>query len=118
MRRFRPPPAASQLPGPGRLNRSRPRPSHSPEARLDLLTTPAPRRDIGWMSPGSLTALVVPGGVRNPVEMGGRGSGFLVRLGGGPDSFGTVIDLGGRHREWPQLGVGIKQRPAHVLGRT
>src|SRR5258708_5890505 len=60
----------SQLPGPGRLNRSRPRPSHSPEARLDLLATPDPRRDIGWMSPGSLTALVVPGAtVQMPSEL-------------------------------------------------
>src|SRR5258708_30027344 len=47
--------------------------------------------------------------------MGGRGSGFMVRLGGGTDSFGTVSDLGGGHGAWPQLGGGIKQRPAQVL---
>src|SRR5258708_37741302 len=47
--------------------------------------------------------------------MGGRGSGFMVRLGGGTDSFGTVSDLGGGHGAWPQLGGGIKQRPAQGL---
>src|SRR5260370_15788296 len=47
--------------------------------------------------------------------MGGRGAGFMVRLGGGSDSFGTVSDLGGGHGAWPQLGGGIKQRPAQVL---
>src|SRR5258707_6890030 len=39
----------------------------------------------------------------------------MVRLGGGTDSFGTVSDLGGGHGAWPQLGGGIKQRPAQVL---
>src|SRR5260370_1666639 len=47
--------------------------------------------------------------------MGGRGSGFMVRLGGGTDSFGTVSDLGGGHGAWPELGGGIKPRPAQVL---
>src|SRR5258708_40134444 len=47
--------------------------------------------------------------------MGGRGSGFMVRLGGGTASFGTVSDLGGGHGAGPQLGGGIKQRPAQVL---
>src|SRR5260221_10214928 len=47
--------------------------------------------------------------------MGGRGSGFMVRLGGGTDSFGTVSDLGGGHGAWPQLGGGIEQRAAQVL---
>src|SRR5258707_15805520 len=47
--------------------------------------------------------------------MGGRGSGFMVRLGGGTDSFGTVSDLGGGDGGWPQLGGWVEQRPAQVL---
>src|SRR5260370_29069093 len=47
--------------------------------------------------------------------MGGCGSGFMVRLGGGPDSFGAVGDLGGGRGAWPQLGGGSRQRPAQVL---
>src|SRR5260370_727182 len=47
--------------------------------------------------------------------MGGRGSVVLGRLGGGTDSVGPVSDLGGGHGAWPELGGGIKQRPAQVL---
>src|SRR5258708_8979557 len=47
--------------------------------------------------------------------MGGRGAGVMVGLGGGTDSFGPVSDVGGGHGAWPQLGGGIKQRPAQVL---
>src|SRR5260370_23146664 len=47
--------------------------------------------------------------------MGGRGSGFMVRLGGGADSFGTVSDLSGGHGAWPQPGGWVEQRAAQVL---
>jgi len=42
------------------------------------------------------------------VWIGGRGSGFMARLGGGTDSFGTVSDVGGGYGSWPQPGPGTR----------
>src|SRR5216683_6714294 len=39
----------------------------------------------------------------------------MVRLGGGPDSFGAVSRLVSGDGTWPQLGGGFEQRAAQVL---
>src|SRR5258707_13904208 len=44
-----------------------------------------------------------------------RGSGFMVRLGDGTDSFGVIFGLGDGHGAWPQLGGWVEQRAAQVL---
>jgi hypothetical protein len=41
--------------------------------------------------------------------------GFMVRLGDGSDSFGTVSDLSGGYGAWPQLGRRLEQTAAQVL---
>jgi hypothetical protein len=49
------------------------------------------------------------------VQIDGRGSGFMVRLGGGSDSFGVILGLGVGDGAWPQLGGGFEQGAAQVL---
>jgi len=39
----------------------------------------------------------------------------MVRLGGGPDSFGVILGLGVGDGAWPQLGGGFEQGAAQVL---
>src|SRR5260370_22026197 len=56
---------------------------------------------------------LVASGIR--CKSAGVGSGFMVRLGGGSDSFGTVSDVSGGHGAWPQRGGWFEQGPAQVL---
>jgi hypothetical protein len=55
----------------------------------------------------------VASGIR--CKSAGAGSGFMVRLGGGTDSFGAVSDLSGGYGAWPQLGGWVEQGAAQVL---
>jgi hypothetical protein len=68
----------------------------------------------GAGAPGSGTGQVAGGcGVNRR-----RGSGFMVRLAGGTDSFGTVSEVGGGYGSWPQPGPGARDaawvRPRRV----
>src|SRR5262249_11092162 len=50
-----------------------------------------------------------------PGVNGGRGSGFLIRLGDGGDSFGAISGHGGGDCAGPQLAGRFEQRAAQVL---
>jgi hypothetical protein len=59
----------------------------------------------------------LPDGVASGIrcKSAGAGSGFMIRLCGGSDSFWLIIGLGHDDSVWPQLAGWFEQRAAQVL---